>query len=146
MRDSDDAVQYLVGQIIDITEQVESRAQQAEADARFRQLMETSNVAMALVTADGTLDVVNNALCELLGYDEQTLKTKTWQEITPASYLDADLENTEDLLAGRIDTYRVTKQHIHADGHLVWVDLSVSCLRDSAGEVQYLVAPGRGHQ
>ena len=142
LRDSDGAVQYLVGQIIDITEQVESRAQQAEADARFRRLMETSNVAMALVTADGTLDVVNNALCELLGYDEQTLKTKTWQEITPASYLDADLENTEDLLAGRIDTYRVTKQHIHADGHLVWVDLSVSCLRDSAGEVQYLVAQG----
>lgn len=142
IRDSEGIVELLIGQIIDITEQVELRAKQAEADARFRRLMETSNVAMALVTPEGKLDVVNQALCELLGYDEATLKTKTWQETTPAGYLEADVENTEHLIAGRLDTYRVTKQHIHADGHLVWVDLSMSCLRDAAGEVQYLVAQG----
>jgi sigma-B regulation protein RsbU (phosphoserine phosphatase) len=104
--------------------------------------METSNVSMALVTPDGRLDVVNEALCELLGYDEQTLRTKTWQELTPQHYLEDDRTAIEDLLAGSIDTYRVNKQYIHAGGHLVWVDLSVSCLRDAAGEVQYLVAQG----
>ena len=142
LRDAHGAVELLVGQIIDITEQVELRAKQAEADARFRRLMETSNVAMALVAPDGKMEVVNQALCELFGYDEETMKTKTWQEMTPASYLEADQKNTEDLIAGRLDTYRVKKQHIHADGHLFWVDLSVSCLRDSDGAVQYLVAQG----
>ena len=142
LRDSTGAVEYLFGQIIDITEQVELRAKQAEADARFRRLMETSNVAMALVTPDGKMEVVNRALCELFGYDEETMRTKTWQEMTPASYLDTDLKSTEDLIAGRIETYRVEKQHIHADGHLFWVDLSVSCLRDVDGEIQYLVARG----
>lgn len=142
LRDQTGAVEYLFGQIIDITEQVESRAKQSEADARFRRLMETSNVAMALVAPDGTMEVVNDALCRLFGYDAKTLRTKTWQELTPASYLEADLKNTEDLLTGRLDTYRVEKQHIHADGHLLWVDLSVSCLRDADGAVQYLVAQG----
>ena len=142
LRDAHGAVECLVGQIIDITEQVELRAKQAEADARFRRLMETSPVAMALVAPDGTMEVVNQALCELFGYDAATLKTKTWQEMTPASYLEADLKNTADLLAGTLDTYRVEKQHIHSDGHLFWVDLSVSCLRDADGAVQYLVAQG----
>ena len=142
LRDSDGAVENLVGQIIDITEQVELRAKQAEADARFRRLMETSNVAMALVAPDGRMEVVNRALCELFGYDEATMQTKTWQEMTPPSYLEADLKSTEDLIAGRLDTYRIEKQHIHADGHLIWVDLSVSCLRDADGAVQYLVAQG----
>jgi PAS domain S-box-containing protein len=142
IRDPAGNVENLIAQIIDITEQVELRAKQAEADARFRRLMETSNVSMALVTPDGRLDVVNEALCELLGYDEQTLRTKTWQELTPQHYLEDDRTAIEDLLAGSIDTYRVNKQYIHAGGHLVWVDLSVSCLRDAAGEVQYLVAQG----
>lgn len=142
IRDAAGTVEHLIGQIIDITEQVELRAKQAEADARFRRLMETSNVAMALVTPAGKIDVVNQALCALLGYDEETLKTKTWQEITPAGYLEADLKNTVELLAGRLDTYRVNKQFIHADGHLVWVDLSASCLRDATGAVQHLVAQG----
>ncbi|MCW1958429.1 MAG: PAS domain S-box protein [Mycobacterium sp.] len=142
LRDSSGAVQYLVGQIIDITEQVAWRAKEAESDARFRRLMEISNVAIALIAPDGKMEVVNKALCDLFGYDEETLKTKTWQEMTPARFLDADLKNTEDLITGRLDTYRVEKQQIHADGHLFWVDVSVSCLRDSDGTVQYLFAQG----
>lgn len=140
IRQPNGELELFVAQFIDVTTELELRAKQAESDARFRRLMETSNVAMALVTVPGKLDVVNQALCELLGYDEQTLKTMTWQELTPAGYLHADLKNTEELLAGRLDTYRVTKQFIHADGHLVWVDLSVSSLRDTAGAVQYLAA------
>ena len=133
-------VEHLIAQIVDITEQVELRAKAADLDARWRRVMETSNIAMALVAPDGKLEVVNRALCDLLGYDEETVRTKTWQEMTPASYLDADLKHTDDLIAGRLDTYRVLKQFIHARGHLLWVDLSVSSLRDpTTGAVQYLV-------
>ena len=95
--------------------------------------METSNVAMALVTLEGTLDVVNRALCELLQYDEATLKSKTWQELTPPRFLQVDLDNTIELLSGRLDTYRTTKQFIRADGRLVWVDLSASCCAAAPG-------------
>lgn len=142
IRDSEGSIEYLIAQIIDITEQRALRAQQAEADAKFRRMMETSNVAMALVTPEGTLEVVNQALCELLHYDEATLKTTTWQELTPPEFLHADLESTIELLSGRLDTYRTTKQFLRSDGERVWVDLSASTLRDSSGEVQYVVAQG----
>ncbi len=117
-------------------------AEQAESDARFRRLMETSNVAMAMMTPDGRFDVVNQALCDMLGYDEEILRTKTWQELTPAAFLQADLDAVERIKAGRLQKYRVTKQQAHADGHLIWVDASIFCLRDSGGDVEYLVAQG----
>ena len=34
----------------------------------------------------------------------------------------------------------MTKQYIHADGHLIWGDLSVSCLRKPNGEVENFVS------
>lgn len=142
MRNADGTVDELIAQILDITEQVELRARQEESDARFRKLMEISNVAIALIAPDGKMEIVNQALCDLFGYDEATLKTKTWQELTPARFREVDLEKVEDLVSGRLDTYRVVKQQIHADGHLFWVDVSVSCLRDSTGAVQYLFAQG----
>lgn len=147
IRTPDGQVEVFIGQITDITAEVqarreleEARARQAEADARYRRLMSNSNVGMCLVTPDGRFDVVNPALCEFFGYDETTLRALTWQELTAAEYLDADLEKVEDVLAGRIDSYRMTKQFIHADGHLIWGDLSVSCLRNATGAVERFVS------
>jgi hypothetical protein len=54
--------------------------------------------------------------------------------------LEADQDYIARLLDGRLENYRTTTQRLHADGHLLWLDLSMSCLRDPVGEVEYLVA------
>jgi sigma-B regulation protein RsbU (phosphoserine phosphatase) len=114
----------------------ESRRRQAEADARYRRLMANSPIGMCLVTPEGRFEAVNLALCHFFGYDADTLQQKTWQELTAAEYLEADLGNVDDVLAGRIDSYRMLKQFVHADGSLIWGDLSVSCLRNPMGMVE----------
>lgn len=119
----------------------EARRRQAETDARYRKLTENSAVGMCLVTPhSGRYEVVNQALCDFHGYDTVAMLDKTWQELTAAQYLDADQDNVYDLLAGRLDSYRMTKQYIHADGHLIWGDLTVSCIRNPRGEVEHLIA------
>ncbi len=119
----------------------EARLQQAETDARYRKLTEHSAVGMCLVTPhNGRYEVVNQALCDFHGYDADAMLAKTWQELTAAEYLEADQDNVHDLLAGRLDSYRMTKQYIHADGHLIWGDLTVSCVRNPRGEVEHLIA------
>ena len=47
---------------------------------------------------------VNHALCALLGRDEASVTSSTWQELTHRDDLDADLTLVADVLAGRIDT------------------------------------------
>lgn len=117
-----------------------ARESERQADARFRRLMATSGVGTCLATPDGRIDIVNQALCDFFGYDSGMLGTKTWQDVTLADSLDDDVRNIADLLSGRVDSYRVTRQFIHADGRPLWGDLSVSCLRDADGTVEYFVA------
>lgn len=114
--------------------------QQAESDAKYRRLMDSAAIGMCLVRPDGHFDAVNQAACDFFGYDAETLKTMTWQEMTTADTLERDLRNVEDMLAGRIDRYRVTTQYVHADGHPIWADQSVSCLRDAEGDVEFFVS------
>lgn len=147
VRAPDGKAESFITQIIDITEQMQAhqaaenaRQERARADARYRRLMDNSAVGMCMVTPDGRFETVNPALCEFFGYDAETLKTKTWQELTAGDSLERDLRNADDMLAGRIDHYRLTKQYIHADGHLIWADLSVSCVRDARGQVEFFVS------
>ena len=118
----------------------DARRERARADARYRRIVDSSAIGMCLVTPEGRYEEVNQALCDFFAYDAETLKTKTWQELTAGETLDRDLRKAEEMLTGRIDHYRLTKQYIHADGHLIWADLSVSCLRDAHGQVEYFVS------
>lgn len=124
--------------VIDAEVAAERSAQRAEA--RYRRLMDNSTIGMGLLTPDGRFDAVNKSMCEFFGYDADALRTKTWQELTAADFLEADLASVDEVLAGRIDSYRMSKQYIHADGHLIWGDLSVSCLRNPDGDVEYFVS------
>ncbi len=111
----------------------EARAQQARADALYRRSMDSAAVGMCLARPEGEFLQVNSALCEFFGYDAETLLKKTWIELTAPEYLQADLDHVAEMVAGRIENYRMVKQFIHADGHLIWGDVSVGCLRHPDG-------------
>lgn len=110
-----------------------------KADMRYRRLVDNSGIGMGLLTPDGRFETANPAMCDFFGYDVATLRTKTWQELTAPAYLDADLQKVKDVADGRIESYRMKKEYIHAEGRHVWGDLSVSCLRTSDGEVESYV-------
>lgn len=118
----------------------EARRQQARAEVRFQRSMDSAAIGMCLIAPDGAFVEVNGALCELFGYDADTLKQKTWQELTAPEYMEADLKNVDDVLQGRIDSYRMLKQYIHADGHRIWGDLTGSCIRDENGQVENFIS------
>ncbi|MGI9123874.1 MAG: PAS domain S-box protein, partial [Mycobacterium sp.] len=118
----------------------EARRRQAEADARYRRLMDNSAVPMCVTSPDGRFDVVNEAMCRYFGYDAETLRTKTWAELAAPEYLESDLAELAEMIAGKTDTHRGVKEYFHADGHRIWGDLSVSCLRKPDGEVESIIA------
>src|SRR5579884_4263364 len=86
-------------------------------------------VGIAHVATDGSWLRVNRRLCAMLGYSEDELLTKTFQEITHPDDLDSDLDNIRRLLAGKITTYSMEKRYVRKDGDLLWIKLTVSLLR-----------------
>ena len=117
---------------------IEERLRQEQS--RFRGAFDSSAIGMALVSPDGRFLEVNPSLCELVGYDEEELVGSTFQEITHPDDLDADLAFAQHMLAGEIPSYRMEKRYIHRDGRIVWILLSVSLVRDAAGEPLHFVS------
>ena len=111
-----------------------------ESDDLFRLAMVNSAIGMCLVAPGGELLSVNPALCAMLGRDESALLAATWQDITHPDDLGTDRGLVADVLAGRLQSYRLSKRYLRPDGSSVWGDLSVSCVRDSDGSVRYFVS------
>ena len=116
----------------------ESKTRIAESAQRFRDTFEQAAVGMAQASLDGKLLLVNQKLCEILGYSRQELIEKKFQEITFPEDLGSELELLSQLLAGEIENYHVEKRYIGQDGELVWGNLTVSLLREQNGN-QFLM-------
>ena len=110
-----------------------------ESQLRFMCAFHDAAIGMAVGTLDGDWLMVNPALCALVGYTEQELMAITYKDITHPDDLDADLALFRKLLDGEIRTYQMEKRYIHKQGHVVWILLSISMVRDSAGQPLYCI-------
>ena len=124
----------------DITESKQADEALRDSEERFSNAFEFAPIGIALVSLQGRWLKVNRSLCNLLGYTDQELATKTFQEITHSDDLDSDLDNLNRLLAGEMPSYQMEKRYLHKSGEIVWVLLSVSLLRDRGGRPQYFIA------
>ena len=111
-----------------------------ESEEKFRSAFDYAAIGMALISPTGKFIKVNSALCQLLGYRADELLQKDFQAITHAEDLDADLEFTGQMLADKIKTYQMEKRYIHQLGHLVWVQVSVSLVRDETEKPLYFIS------
>ncbi len=140
VRDLDGQLLGVGGISVDITDRKDAQSRLREAEDRFRGAFDSAAVAMALVGLDGRWLQVNPALCELVGFSEGELLDATFQSITHADDLDADLEFVRRMLAGEIQTYKTDKRYVHRLGHAIWVRLSVSLVRDADDAPAYFVS------
>ena len=111
-----------------------------ESEARFRGAFEFAAIGMALVALDGRWMRVNRALCGIVGYTAEELLATTFQAITHPDDLEADMEYTRQMLDGSRSHYDMEKRYFHKDGHIVWILLSVSLVRDDTGQPMYFVS------
>ena len=141
------APRYAGGDIIgfqgvarDIT--ARKRAEEAlfESEQRFKSAFQYSAIGMALVSLEGKCLKVNSVLCSILGYSEDELLMKTFQEYTHPDDLDGDLDYLNQLLAGKIESYKMEKRYFHKNGKIIWGLLAVALAKDNTGAPLYLIS------
>ncbi|GAB1544870.1 hypothetical protein NUACC21_75460 [Scytonema sp. NUACC21] len=111
-----------------------------ESEQRFRSAFENAAIGMSLVSPDGRWLRVNRSLCEIVGYSESELLATTFQAITHPDDLDTDLDYVRQMLRDEIRYYEMEKRYLHKQGHIVWILLSGSLVRDSDGQPLYFIA------
>src|SRR3981081_4453922 len=111
-----------------------------ESEERFRGAFDFAAIGMALVAPDGRWLRVNPSLCRIVGYSPEELLATTFQAITHPEDLGKDVEFVQRMLEGSISHYHLEKRYFHKNGHLVWILLSVSLVRDGDSSPLYFVS------
>lgn len=109
-------------------------------DKKFRDTFQNSVVGMATVSLSGKWIDVNERICTMVGYTREEMRKISFQEITHPDDLHNDLRLLDKLRQGKIESYEIEKRYYHQKGHLVWVNLAVTLVRDSQGEPSYFVS------
>ncbi|MEN6585500.1 MAG: PAS domain S-box protein [Sulfuricella sp.] len=123
-----------------IAERRQAAQQLWKSEERFRETFEQAAVGLAHVALDGRWLRVNEKLCSILGYSREELLQLTFLDITQPDDLDVTLDYRRQMLSGAIQTFAREKQYIRRDGQLVWINLTVSLVRDEKGEPDYFIA------
>ncbi len=110
------------------------------SEQRFRGTFENAAIGLAHIGLDGRWLRVNQTICRITGYSEAELLPLTYAEITHPDDLEADLMFVDRLLAGEIDNYSMVKRYLRKDGSIVWVNLTVSLLRELNGDPLHFIS------
>ncbi len=117
-----------------------SEAELRDSEERFGATFHQAAVGIAQVGPAGEWFEVNQKLCDILGYSPDELSQMTFQGITHSDDLDADMTQLRRMLADEIQTCSLEKRYIRKDGSLVWVFLTVACVRNPDRSVRYFIS------
>lgn len=131
---ADGTIKNAIAVFLDISSRREAEKALRDSEERFRQAFEHAPIGIGLVSLDGRYEKVNKPMCELLGYSEKELLTKTIRATNHPDDLEDDLDRKRKLLAGESDSYETQKRYVNASGEVIWVLLSVSLVRDAEGK------------
>ncbi|HEX8832656.1 MAG TPA: PAS domain S-box protein, partial [Abditibacteriaceae bacterium] len=144
LRNAEGEVVGTLSALSDISERKNVEHNLAQSEKRFRSTFQQAAVGIAHVGLDGRWLMVNQRLCEIVGYSHDELLQMHFNDLTlPGQTAEGDVRlNTaysERLLRGEIDTYRLEKRCLRKDGGIAWINLTVSLVHNDAQEAHYFI-------
>ena len=97
-------------------------------------------VGIAQLAPNGAWLLVNQKLCEIVGYSREEFLQRTFQDITHPDDLEKDLAYVQQLLANQIQSYSMEKRYIRRDASIVWINLTVVLVRKPNGQPKYFIS------
>ncbi|OGB25510.1 MAG: hypothetical protein A3I66_16140 [Burkholderiales bacterium RIFCSPLOWO2_02_FULL_57_36] len=118
------------------------RTKLAESEAYARATFEQAAVGIARVAPDGRLLLVNQRLCEMVGYTRDELLTRRLQDIIHPDDLECDRSFAQQLLgpSASAPACSAEMRYLHKDGNITWICHTVSLVRTNSGEPDYFIS------
>ena len=110
-----------------------------ESEQRFRNILNNVPIGVVYTDLQGGVRQANPRYCTLTGYAEAELLAMTQADYTHPEDVAQDNELREQLVRGDVPTFRRHKRLITRQGATVWVQATVSLLRDANGKPRSIV-------
>ncbi|MGD1806589.1 PAS domain S-box protein [Dapis sp. BLCC M126] len=107
-----------------------------DSEERFRSIFSQAEVGIIQATATGELLLFNQKFVELVKYSQEELLQKKLADIIHPEDFPTYTEQVEQLWAGKIESFSVDQRYICKDNLTVWINISVSIIRNLAGKAK----------
>lgn len=121
----------------DITDYKQMEISLRESEERFRSIFNRAEVGIIKVTATGELLLFNQKFVELVKYSQEELRHKKLADLMHSEDLPAYKKQVQQLWVGKIEAFSLDLRYICKDGFTVWINISVSIIRNVAGRAKY---------
>jgi PAS domain S-box-containing protein len=109
----------------DISEQKRAEAIIRKSEQRFRAIYDQAPTGIAILDSlSGQFQHINKRYCDIVGYSQEEMLSRSFKDITYPDDLQADLDNMQKLLSGEITTFKMEKRYNRKDGKIIWVSLT----------------------
>ncbi|MEG4505776.1 PAS domain S-box protein [Microcoleus sp. F6_B4] len=118
-----------------------------KSEEKYRSVVENSLVGIAILAPPMSPSApekcewleVNDALCDLLGYDRQDFLQENWEKWVFPEDVQPSLEQLNKILAGESEGYVLDQRWRKKDGQTVYTRVSLRCIRALDGSIDHLI-------
>jgi PAS domain S-box-containing protein len=140
LRDEDGNVVGSMGVSRDITAIKKAEEELKLSEERHRAIYDQAYIGIARIAKIGRFLLVNERLCEMLGYSAEEMYRQTFYDITLPIEVEESLIDWDALLSGKVENFSKEQTYLHKNGDQVSTNVTVSLVRDTNGNPNYYVA------
>ncbi|MBF0540751.1 MAG: PAS domain S-box protein [Nitrospirae bacterium] len=111
-----------------------------ESEEFYRLTFENAAVGVVHSDRSGRFIKVNQSFCDILGYSSDELMNSLWQDIIDKVEYEKYSDNLKNLLDGRGISFTIETRLIISDHSILWVNLTLSLIKDSIGQPRYFLS------
>lgn len=100
---------------------------------------ERAPIGIAECSPEGRYISVNEEFCRITGYEKEEVLTRSIKDISHEADYEDEIRLHEQLIAGKIPSYKLEKRYVRKDGEIIWVQVIRSAVRDAQGTALYTV-------
>ncbi|AOW20498.1 PAS domain-containing sensor histidine kinase [Urechidicola croceus] len=125
----------------DITEENRIKELLEEQKNQLNIIIDNSPIGISLSRENEKgLLLVNNSLCNMLGYSSDEFNSMLVQDLTHPEDQEISRLSREKLYSGEINSFNLEKRYLKKDGSILWAKTKVTAVRNNEGKINYQVA------
>ncbi len=137
---SSESEKFLMLILNDITELKETTISLEESEGKFKEIFEKSILGIALIDLEGRPTINNTSFQNMTGFSEKELSKFPFSTFIHPDDVGQQLHFFQELLEGKRESLQTECRFIRKDKEIIWVNVTVSVLRDEQGNPLYMIA------